>query len=419
MMVRRVSVSVALLALILLPAAVPANAASAFATPAFQAQWQRGEAVTPNFWGPLATAKEGQQEAYQQAPGGQRLVQYFDKGRMELTDGAVTNGLLATELVRGRVQTGDDTFQPKDPPAIPIAGDPDNHGPTYATLAGRASALLAPATSHIGASVTTNVSGAGDVTTGDALGDPAYTALSAFDDATKHNVAKPFANYRNTVGLATIGYAISEPFVTATKLAGFDTRVLVQVFERRTLTFADPGSRFNPAGLVEMGNVGQHYYQWRYPNGAPPQAAVQPAPPASTGNGLDSEEADFLARINAYRQANGAAPLSASATLTQAAKWMSADMAAKRYFDHTDSQGRDPFQRMCAFGYCAQTSKAENIAAGEATAARTFDQWKNSSGHNRNMLDPAYTVIGIGRAQGTPGDPYGWYWTTDFGGTSG
>ncbi len=50
----------------------------------------------PNFWGPLATAREGQTEAYQEGaldcsesgptnPGqGTRRVQYFNKARIEL-----------------------------------------------------------------------------------------------------------------------------------------------------------------------------------------------------------------------------------------------------------------------------------------------------------------------------------------------
>jgi hypothetical protein len=37
--------------------------------------------------------------------------------------------------------------------------------------------------------------------------------------------------------------------------------VLIQLFERRTLTYTPA----NPSGFqVEMGNVGQHYYSWRY-----------------------------------------------------------------------------------------------------------------------------------------------------------
>jgi hypothetical protein len=94
--------------------ALTMGAATGFADPRFQQQWQQGEALTPNFWGPLSIAKEGQQEPYKEAQGGSRLVQYFDKGRMELTNGAVTNGLLATEIVKGQVQIGDATFQAKD-----------------------------------------------------------------------------------------------------------------------------------------------------------------------------------------------------------------------------------------------------------------------------------------------------------------
>src|SRR5262245_52223264 len=112
--------------------AVPIGAASSFANPAFQQQWQQGEAITTNFWGPLASAHNGQMEPYTESLGGMRLVQYFDKARMELTNpttGTVTNGLLATELITGKVQLGDATFVQLTPASIPVAGDPDNSGP--------------------------------------------------------------------------------------------------------------------------------------------------------------------------------------------------------------------------------------------------------------------------------------------------
>src|SRR5215831_10803000 len=117
--------------LLLTPALVLFNvsAASGFANPLFQVQWAAGEAVVPNFWGPVALAHDGQQEPYVEAPGGQRLVQYFDKARMELTNPAtntVTNGLLATELITGNRQLGDNTFQQLTPAGVPVAGDPDN-----------------------------------------------------------------------------------------------------------------------------------------------------------------------------------------------------------------------------------------------------------------------------------------------------
>ncbi|MFL5813824.1 MAG: CAP domain-containing protein [Bdellovibrionia bacterium] len=146
-------------------------------------------------------------------------------------------------------------------------------------------------------------------------------------------------------------------------------------------------------------------------------------PTTGTGSGsgltgsatLDSEEVAFLGLINDYRAQNGLAPLQVSVALTQASDWMSTDMASKNYFSHTDLQGRDPFVRMAAFNYNYSWA-GENIAAGNATAQATFTQWKNSPGHNANMLNANYKVIGIGRAQNSS-STYNWYWTTDFGGT--
>lgn len=130
---------------------------------------------------------------------------------------------------------------------------------------------------------------------------------------------------------------------------------------------------------------------------------------------LDSEEQTFLGLINLYRQQNGLGALSIEPNLQAAAEWMSADLGAENYFSHTDSLGRDPFQRMRDFGYDYNTWMGENIAAGTSSAQTAFDLWKGSPGHNANMLNPNYKVMGIGRAY-TAGSDYGWYWTNDFGG---
>src|SRR5258708_19952337 len=66
---------------------------------------------------------------------------------------------------------------------------------------------------------------------------------------------------------------------------------------------------------------------------------------------LDAEQSAFVTLINNYRAQNGAGPLQVSVTLQQSSQWMSGDMAAKNYFSHTDSLGRDPFARMTAFVY--------------------------------------------------------------------
>ena len=70
---------------------------------------------------------------------------------------------------------------------------------------------------------------------------------------------------------------------------------------------------------------------------------------------------------------------------------------------------------MAMSGYDYYTSKGENIAAGQATGAAVFTSWRNSSGHNANMLGSGYKVIGVSLVV-VPGSPYTYYWTTDFGG---
>lgn len=209
-------------------------------------------------------------EGASDAGSGQRLVQYFDKGRMELTapaTGKVTNGLLANELITGQLQLGNTTFERRAPANIPIAGDPDNAGPTYAGLGSKGATLFTATTPHVpterngGALVETRVAADGTVTTVQPNAGQGPMAISVYDGATQHNVPAAFAAYRDKVGLLTIGYARSEPFLTTVRVGGVNRQVMVQVFERRVLIYTPDNAL---AFQVEMGNIGAHYYRWRY-----------------------------------------------------------------------------------------------------------------------------------------------------------
>jgi hypothetical protein len=251
------------------PLPTPSPQAVDNATKLFRAEWQAEEGIAQNLWGPSLGAPK--QEAYDDAPGDYRLVQYYDKGRMELMDpksGTVTNGLLATELITGRIQTGSDTYESRSPAAIPVAGDPDNPGPTYAAFNGSAAKVLAPVLTNIGKGIAFSVSATGDVSETPATDnrDPRVAAktdmtLTTYDSATKHNVPAAFAAYREKVGTLVIGYAKSEPFLTTVKVGGVPRQVVVQIFERRVLTYNVANA---DAFRVEMGNIGQHYVKWRY-----------------------------------------------------------------------------------------------------------------------------------------------------------
>lgn len=141
------------------------------------------------------------------------------------------------------------------------------------------------------------------------------------------------------------------------------------------------------------------------------------ASPSSTGaeTALDPAEEEFMTLINDYRAQHGLEPLSIDPNLQAAAEWMSQDMGENAYFSHTDSLGRSPWERMDDFGYDFNTWKGENLAAGYSTAEAVFEGWKNSSGHNSNMLGENYRVMGIAFVH-VEGSPFGYYWSNDFGG---
>lgn len=129
---------------------------------------------------------------------------------------------------------------------------------------------------------------------------------------------------------------------------------------------------------------------------------------------LDSTEQQFLTLINNYRAQNGRGALSVSTNLNRAAHWMGNDLGVNRYFSHTDSLGRSPSSRAVDCGY--PSGAGENLAAGTnwSTAQAAFDAWRNSSGHNANMLNSNYRQIGIARVY-VSGSQYGYYWVTNFG----
>ena len=139
------------------------------------------------------------------------------------------------------------------------------------------------------------------------------------------------------------------------------------------------------------------------------------SPLGIAGSQLGQDEQALLDLINTHRVDNGLSPLNIFPTLTDAALWMSGDMAEKDYFSHTDSLGRNPFQRMADLGYDYNTWKGENLAAGSDTPQMTFELWRDSPGHNANMLNPNFVVVGFAKAYG-PDSTYGWYWAADFGG---
>lgn len=252
------------------------QAAAGYASPMIEAAWRQGEGIQPNFWGPLATARDGQSEQYKEAPNGKRAVQYFDKARMEQFDpnARVTTGLLTVELKSGKLQLGDNTFEQHAPAQINIAGDPGTDGLTYADLSKLAeyndseTAVPYIYTSDHQFTPLTQETAKPYAAQFDV---PAPGATFVYvSEPSKHYgqaVYAPFQDFTKRLtdaGIAidqTPGYPISPVIIAMVPIGGKTTTVFVQAFERRVLTY-NPNN--DPAFRVEFGNIGQHYYRWRY-----------------------------------------------------------------------------------------------------------------------------------------------------------
>jgi Tol biopolymer transport system component len=319
-----VGIAGTLLAASLLFNAMPASAVD-FAHPAFKRVWDRTDSIVASgqvsrtfFWGPAPAAAA--QEQYVDAPSGTqtRLVQYFDKSRMELNNPEgdpnspffVTNGLLTIELISGQMQIGNNAFVNRFSANIPISGDiDDNQAPTYVSFLAvsntrRGDHRQPP---RIDQFATATINKAGQV--GD---DPAKAAfplakIAYFEPTTGHNIPTAFWNFLNATGpisetgqivnkrlidpwFYASGLPISDPYWTRVKIKGEMQNVMIQAFERRVLTYVPTNT---PTFQVEMGNIGQHYYDWRYkdlgkPTGTPATSTPATAGPTNTAGGATS-----------------------------------------------------------------------------------------------------------------------------------
>ena len=115
---------------------------------------------------------------------------------------------------------------------------------------------------------------------------------------------------------------------------------------------------------------------------------------------------ELLRLINEHRKANGKGPLSVDSKLTKAAQGHSEWMASPPgKFSHTGNKGSSFDDRIKAAGAVFKAS-GENIAKDYKFPQQVFDGWKNSDGHNKNMLAASYSKVGIAYN--------GYYWTAVF-----
>jgi hypothetical protein len=262
----------------------------AYADERFEMLWQRTDYPIVDqgidrawVWGPepLSAAMI---EPWDVAPGGERLTQYFAKGRMELPDPdadltQVTAGLLTLELIRGYFQVGEARFDSTPEPAeIRIAGGPDDAFPTYAEILALDLVGMPP---HVPLNtIVTQTIVDGAITSDLRYATYGVTTAAQFAKPPRdHMIASVFWNYLNSEGVTyqngeyvedalfidyvyqVTGLPITEPYWTTVEFDGDASNVLWQCFERRCLLYYPDNE---PGQQIQSTDTGLHYYQWRY-----------------------------------------------------------------------------------------------------------------------------------------------------------
>jgi hypothetical protein len=152
---------------------------------------------------------------------------------------------------------------------MPVAGDPRKDNPlTPGYAAFRGVATLHgdnQASWRVGRAVDDVIDVNGRVSK--IAGNPNLPEYATFVRETGHNVPDVFLKYlndmRTTYGFDwtfVVGYPITEAYWTQMRVSGQDMPVLVQIYQRRVMTYVPD---FPATWQVQQGNMGQHYLEWR------------------------------------------------------------------------------------------------------------------------------------------------------------
>lgn len=291
------------IAVVLIVSTLPVRSSppSAFADPAFSRYYARSSGAEQQLlWGggPLVSLVE----PFTGSPGNRRLVQYFERGRMEIADrevsrvNTISQGLLVRELATGSVQIGFDEFVQDEPAAIALFGS-DDATLTYADFS---DAVTLQPGDRSGKVIDEWIAPGGEISHATP---PVEIVAGTYEPVTGHNIPDVTASWIRTdpfgIDAATaLGLPISEPY-WATSGKGDAGVSLVQLFERRVIVYTPDlpmGERFT------LTSAGRHYFRWRYgtdpgaENAAASQRQVLPLPDAADNLSLpDGYRADVLA----------------------------------------------------------------------------------------------------------------------------
>lgn len=124
----------------------------------------------------------------------------------------------------------------------------------------------------------------------------------------------------------------------------------------------------------------------------------------SRDNPLDPEEKTLFDALLRRRAAADLGPLSLCPALNSSASRHADDMRDQRYLSETGKDGSSVRQRSCEAGYapgCVETNTmGEVVSSGLVDPVKVDEQWANDATTRAIVLNPVFTVVGIGKSEG-------------------
>lgn len=146
-----------------------------------------------------------------------------------------------------------------------------------------------------------------------------------------------------------------------------------------------------------------------------PDSPVTPEPTTPSIHPMYTEEQwnyanRVLELVNQQRAAHGLSSVSAIFELSSAAQARAIETAT--YYSHTRPNGESCFTILDEYNI-ERWGAGENIAAGQYTPEEVVDDWMNSEGHRKNILNPNFKHLGVGYYE-EPSAFYKRYWCQMF-----
>lgn len=140
--------------------------------------------------------------------------------------------------------------------------------------------------------------------------------------------------------------------------------------------------------VVYQNDISKPEMECRLNNGIGANTAFQQEEPEA----LNFEKA--ISDLNAYRISKGQSALVYNEKLNRASDVHVRDLASADIVSHTGTDGSGHGDRVQLQGYYFSIA-GENVAAGQLSWDAAFTSWKNSPGHNANMLRDDVSEFGL------------------------